>query len=226
MEQQQKNPYETDGDGIPLDLVSEMLNACEYASHVSVGCKLLMQTGARISELDYMHKHNLKGNWIYWAKGKNQTGARSEYLSDDLIEEIKEHWKQYKTKDIQILSVSHTTFGRYWRKHIRPKLSREWNEKRPTWRNARIEYEYKYMLKGLRKNFATILFAFFWKKYRDPYVAVQLTCKRMGHSSDNITVTHYIQAVETIQAERYTHLLPFEILNKVGDKPLLHYMQG
>lgn len=225
MEQIQKNPYDTDGNGIPLKLVAEMLNACEYASPVSIGCKLLMQTGARISELDAMYKQNLKGNWLYWGKGKNQKGARCEYLSDDLIQEIKEHWKQYKTQQQQILSVSHTTFGRYWRKHIRPKLSKEWQSKRPTWRNKRIEEEYKYMLKGLRKNFATILFAYYWKKYSDPYVAVQLTCKRMGHSSDKITVTHYIEAVETIHAERHTDLLPFEILNKVGDKPLLHYMQ-
>lgn len=75
--------------------------------------------------------------------------------------------------------------------------------------------EYRYSWSGFRKTFQTLVFAYYWKKYQDSGVALEMVSKRMKHSSKGITAKHYIENVDSIQANQYLHLLPFEITNRI-----------
>lgn len=214
---------EAEGHGIPFSLVREILMYCTYGSIHSIGTKLLFYTGCRISELDNMHKSKIHEGNIYWKCGKNQTGWRKEYLPSEFIAELEYYWKRNRTAQDQVLGVSSETFSRYFRKDIRPNLSPAWHEQRTVINSGDLEDIYKYSLKGFRKNFATLLFAYFWHKYNDSGVAVERVSKRMQHSSKHITVNHYIETMEQIEAEKYMHLMPFEIIEKVVQARILDY---
>ena len=205
---------EPEGLGIPFSMVRELILFCEYGSILSVGCKILHFTGCRIRELDNMEKSKLQGNWLYWKCGKNQHGWRKEYLPSEFVAELEYYWKRNRTPQDKIMGVSSDTFTRYFRK-IRKNLDPKWQEQRLTIRADILEKSYKYELKGFRKNFATLLFAYFYNKYDDASVAVERVSKRMKHSNTHITVNHYIETMEQIQAEKYMHLMPFEIIENI-----------
>ena len=89
--------------------------------------------------------------------------------------------------------------------------------------NNSTSYSYKYALKGFRKNFATQLFIFYWSKYSDASVAVDMVSKRMKHSSRAMTVSHYIESVEEIEAEKFSQYMPSEIIGMQTQKRILDY---
>jgi integrase len=216
---------EPDGQGIPFRLVRELFLIVEYGSICSVGIKLLHYTGCRIAELDNMQRSKICDGYIYWECGKNQHGWRKEYLPADFIAELEYYWKRNRMPIDNVLGVSSDTFTRYFRKYVRPKLSIEWHEHRVVVNDDKLEDIYKYALKGFRKNFATLLFCYFWRKYNDAYVAVERVSKRMRHSSKHITVNHYIETVEQIEAEKYMNLMPFEIIEQVVQTRLYDFCQ-
>lgn len=214
---------EPDGAGIPFRLVQELIWAVRYGSVHSIGTKLLFYTGCRIAELDNMHKSKIYQNYIYWKCGKNQHGWRKEYLPPEFIVELECYWKNNRTPHDQVLGISSDTFTRYFRRDIRPNLSQEWQEHKVIINDGELEDVYKYVLKGLRKNFATLLFCYFWKKYDDAGVALEKVSKRMHHSSKHITANHYIETIEQIEADKYSHLMPFEILDKVVQTRIMDF---
>lgn len=215
---------EPEGQGIPFRLVRELLIAPEYGSICSVSTKMLFYTGCRITELDNMDKRKIYQNFIYWKCGKNQHGWRKEYLPPQYIAELEYYWKRNKTPQDKIFGVSSATYCRYWRKEIRPKLSPEWQEHIAIINGDELEEIYKYVLKGLRKNFATLLFCYFWKKYKDASIALEKVSKRMKHSSKHMTANHYIETIEQIDAEKYMHLMPFEIIEQAIQTRMTEYI--
>lgn len=58
--------------------------------------------------------------------------------------------------------------------------------------------EYRYQLKGLRKNFQTLMFAEELAEWDDPQIALLKVSKRMKHSAEHITFHHYIEDMEAL----------------------------
>lgn len=200
--------------GIPFEDVLEAINKMEYASTERVMFGMLALTGCRIMELGVMTRNKLIGNILYWRLGKNQRGTwRQEYIPSGYIEELKEYWKRAKIPPGKIFAPRGDTFSRYFNKFIRPRLNAKWRAKRPDFeRKYVLGWAYKYQLKGLRKNFQTLEFGKQLKKWKDGYIAMQFTSKRMKHHSDKITAFHYIEDFEPLQIERYQDKTMAEIL--------------
>lgn len=217
------DPHETEGRGIPFHIVNKLLERLPYASTMSVGIKLLIFTGSRIQELENMKRCMLQENYIYWKCGKNQNGWRKEYLPNDFIKEMQEYWNNERIEQNNMINVKPNTFRRYFTR-LRKRLSPEWREKRKIMIGNEIKTQYSYALKGFRKNFATLLFTYFWDKYGDSGVAVERVSKRMKHSSRHMTANHYIETMEQIDGPRFKGFLPFEIVTQIKQKRLVDYI--
>ena len=220
-----QNFIEQDGRGIPFHLVDDMLAKMPYASMISVALKLLCYTGCRISELQNMKVSNIHENWIYWGCGKNQLGeTRKEYLPNYLLKEIQEYRKKHKVTSDGIICIKGKTLSRKFNDEYRPMLGKEWLEKTQDFTNKRCRMQYKYQLKGFRKNFATLLFIYYWRKYQDAGVGVEMTSKRMRHSCREITAYHYIETANQIDAEHFQGMLPFQVIKQLKQKRVFDFL--
>lgn len=200
------------GRGIPLRLVVELVMYLEYATPLRVAIKLLAYTGCRLSEIRKMRRSNIVDGFLFWQCGKNQTESRKEFLPPDFMTEIDDCMKRSRHRSDIICDLCGKTVLREFNKLVRPNLSSEWREQRVTMQNEILKYEYKYQLRGLRKNFATLLFWHLWKKYDSSEVALEMVSKRMRHSSQHMTAYHYVESADQIEAAKYAHLLPFELV--------------
>jgi integrase len=210
----QKIYQECEDKGIPFEHITELLDYLGYADTYTVALKLLMFTGCRISELDHMYMDHILDGYIYWKTGK--TGkSRKEFLPDEFINEINVYRTLKRVHCKTVIHVKSQTFRRKFNLNIRPNLGHAWNNKKPFLRKGGFHYEFKLQLKGFRKNFATLLFMYFWNKYNDPTLAALMVSKRMVHSSQHITANHYIQTTFDISAKDCMGLMPFEILPNV-----------
>lgn len=219
-----QNPHEPEGRGIPFDMVQELLDKCPYGSVHSVALRMLFYTGCRIAELDKMKRSNIVNGYIFWKCGKNQCGeSRKEYLPDVYLKELQAYWGSHRVPGDRVFGVVSATYSRYFRREIRPLLSPRWHDMRDVFERGTVKQEYYFQLKGFRKNFATLLFCYFWRKYGDAGVALELVCKRMRHSNTGITIHHYIETMEQIQAGRFMHLMPFEIIQNIRQRSILDY---
>ena len=215
--------YEMEGRALPFDVIKNLFLSLKYASTLSIGCKLLYYTGCRIAELEEMKKENIINGFLYWRCGKNQTKHfRKEYLPCKFIEEIKTYWKTNRTPYDKIMGVKSDAFRMYFVKN-RHRLNNIWGFKIPIYQNKLIKYEYKYQLKGFRKTFATLLFYYYWRKYSDANIGAEMVAKRMKHSAKHITITHYIENAEQIQANKFTNLMPFQIVDNTNQKRITEY---
>ena len=107
--------YESESKTIPFPNVFELFQNLEYGSVLSVGCKLLHETGCRISELNTLKPNMIYDGVIYFYPGKNQgSSMRNERISEKLQNEIKRYRKYNRVPGNQILGVDHSTFRRYF----------------------------------------------------------------------------------------------------------------
>ena len=67
-------------------------------------------------------------------------------------------------------------------------------------------------MRGLRKTFATHTFYRYWGKLGSPSAAMEMTAKRMKHSSKGITVTHYIEDGDILRMKQHANKEIHEIL--------------
>lgn len=226
-----KEFYQIDARPVPIPLVQEVLNNLPYASPLRIGFQILFYTGCRIRELDTMQVCDLKENWIYWHVGKNQHGIRHEYLPDSFISEYFTYRERNKGQQSRFFFWSSATFRRHFNS-FRQNLSEEWQQKTPSARTIntrgkqqiRIKEEYTYQLKGLRKNFATLLFHHFSKEYKSGEMAMYLTSAKMKHASTGMTVMHYLTCVRHLRAESYEGLLPFDCVKKQSQERLFNWV--
>lgn len=215
--------HEPEGFAIDYYLVEELFQKLQYGTHLSIGIKILHYTGCRIQELNKMYRSNItKDNYLYWSIGKNQKGYRKEFLPDDFIKELNYYWETEKVPLKKILAISSETLRRYFTR-FRKSLSTQWNKKRVVMKEGIITDEYYYQLKGFRKNFATNMFSYFYHKYNDANISVELVSKRMKHSNNGMTITHYFDSMHQINAQKYKYFMPFEIVKSIRQHRIYDY---
>jgi hypothetical protein len=215
---------------IPFGELNKALRKLPRKHWARIGLLIYNFTGARISELDTMFRENLHDNNQYWQCGKNQYGSwRNEYYPDWFVEELKEYWNENRMPPNKVFQMSAASFRRRFNKEIRPMLGDKWLETsaKPMTKNNKLSFtdEYKFQLKSFRKNFATIFFAKFYKKYNDASLARRMVGARMKHDTERIPDYHYILEMEQIGIEKYIemNLNPLEFTTRIAQPPLLDF---
>lgn len=221
--------YEPEGRAVPVHLIREAIASAYYLSKISRALEILFTSGARLSEVKKMHLKARFGNFQAWKLGKNQTGMmRQEYFPDSLWTKILRGMDKDKHSSDLICDLEGKTILRYFNRDIRPHLSLEWRQKVRVLRNKggslSVGYEYKYQLKGFRKTFATLMFAYFWKKYGSADIALEKVSKRMKHNSKWMTMNHYVDMCRQIDAMKYCDQLPFEHLSGETQSNIADFM--
>lgn len=210
---------------IPFDKVIEAVDFMEYGSTCRVMFEMLFLTGCRMSELDRMKISKFYGQYLYWALGKNQRSHRKEKLPKWYIEELKVYRNNHKVFRDKLFGINAHTFRRYFARDIRPNLSPAWQEKTLFQRKGALNEEYVLQLKGLRKDFQTLVFKKELDKWKDSGVALEFASKRVKHSSTHITSYHYLCNFEQLGVEKYKNLEPHQILKQANQKRLLDFIK-
>jgi len=192
---------------VPIQAVREVLDFLPYASTERVMFQMLFYTGCRASELDRMTPELIYENLIYWEPGKGQKGFRKEALPIPYIKELACYRETHRVRTNKLFSCTTGTFRRYFDRDVRPQLSPAWNMKRLNIRSNAFGQEYALQLKGLRKTFATLVFAKEWQKWGAAEVAMEFACKRMKHSSKGMTVSHYLDNFESLRLKKMSLFL-------------------
>lgn len=218
-----KTFYDTEPKAVPIPLVLEAISKCKYGSIVGLSLQFRFYTGCRGEELNKINPNNQSNGYIFWELGKNQVGFRREFIPEKWWAEYDFYRHQQGVPSSKLFHITNNTIRDYFNRHLRPRLSKLWQEKVPVMRSGQISLEYRYSWGGLRKTFQTLLFAHFWQKYNDASIALEMVSKRMHHSSGHMTIKHYIENAENIQAKSYLHLLPFEIASNIPRQSMLEY---
>jgi len=219
-----------DSHAIPFTSLIEAVDIMEYGSDVSVMFQMLFLTGCRISELDNMDVDHLfqideKKFIIYWRTGKKGR-IRKECLPYFYIKELNHYRKYNRVHAKRLFGIENNTFRRYFNRYVRPLLSKVWQEKRLYEVQGILQEQYVLQLKGLRKDFQTLLFKKEIEKWKDSNVALEMVSKRMKHSSQKITAFHYIENFDSLDINRFAHLEPAEILRTSGSqKRIMDYLK-
>lgn len=194
-----------------------------YASSNRVMFTMLFLTGCRLTCLDRMRLRNLHGEHLYWRPGKNQKGWRKERLPIEYLEELRAYRETHRVDQDRLFGIASETFRREFNRASRPTLGPAWRRKRPVMRNERLDLEYVYQLKGLRKDFQTLDFKRNYDELCDAGLAIEMTSKRMRHSSTKITARHYIENFDALGVKTLPSLVPNELLRMGQQKRLLDY---
>lgn len=210
-----------DGYAISIEKIKEIINHCKYGSPERVMTLMLVLTGCRISELDRMRITGIKGNYIFWKLGKNQSDSRHEYIPDYIKKELYYHKMHYKIRGMQLFSMTHARFRRYF-SDLRHNLSESWIKKIDGFSaNVIGQQQYDLQIKGFRKTFATFYFHKFLEKYHSPDVAALFVCKKMRHSGKNMTFNHYVEDGERIDVKKWIKYEIWEIFDTDIQKSII-----
>ncbi len=209
--------------GIPFDKVVEALRFMEYASEVRVMFGMLFLTGCRISELSNMKPEFLFGNILYWGLGKNQKGYRKERLPEFYLRELDEYRRTNRIPAGFLFGIDGNTLNRYFTRDVRPKLGKDWQRRRFKPRGNEFGKGYVYQLKGLRKTFQTLYFADQLKKWKSSEVALEMTSKKMRHSSRRVTAYHYLCEFDNLKIDRFRGTQPAYLLQNEGQTRLMDF---
>ena len=192
----------SDSEAIPFPVVADAIQRLEYASAERVMFTMLAMTGCRIRALDNMFVDRVVEGVLHFHEGKSTTGLRRCSLPSFFWKEIEDYRKKHDVCSRRLFGVSAEHFTKVFLRVVRPYLGGLWVDKRPDFSHPIRQERYVLRLKGLRKNFQTLEFARDLAKWGDAGVALEMTSKRMRHSSARITAYHYIENFDAIDAER------------------------
>jgi integrase len=216
---------ELEPQAIPYEEIIAATNNMTYGSIERVMFEALFLTGCRPSELDKFRTKGedcfLKGNWLYWKPGKNQKGWRKEYLPNYYLKELSYYKATNRVYLDFFFAAKEISFRAYFNKKIRPYLSESWQTRRMT--NVKWFKGYNLQLRGLRKSFITLIYANQLEKWKDPTIALDLTSKRLKHSTKNLTLNHYIKEFEHLNIDKWKESNPSEILALAGQRQLKNF---
>lgn len=221
--------YDIDHKCVPFKNIEEVLEFLPYGNKLRIMFIFLIVLGCRISELNVLNTSQFykssKGWCIVWRCGKNQKGLpRKEYLPEFVVAELAAHRKLYNCPRYKLFSIDSDTFRRQFNKFVRPNLSDDWNDRVPNYKKSGpVRIEYALQLKGLRKNFQTIEFKKALDKWKDSGVALEMTSKRMRHSSKHMTCNHYIQNFEDLELNKYNFDSSKDFLSKEFQTRMTEY---
>lgn len=222
--EQEKDLVENDSKAVPLKYIQEVIDTMAYASVERVMFQMLHYTGCRLQELDKMKRKNLVNDTIYWQLGKNQGSCRKEKLPPEYVEELRVYHENSPVPGSKMFHIGGETLRRYFT-HLRQRLSPAWRERRRVLTSTGFKTEYVLQLKGLRKNFQTIVYAEELRKWKDAGVALEFASKRMKHSSARITAYHYIQNFDALGINELGQIDIKKVLNDRSQKRLLDYSE-
>lgn len=184
--------------GIPLKIVATAYQKLPRASPIKLMFGLLALTGCRIAELDRMRQDMIYGDVLHFFLGKKQRKQpRKVRLPAWYWSDYREMLINDPPRNGRLFPIESHSFRRYFL-HARAYLGPEWNEKNIYYRDGQPLLEYRYQLKGLRKNYQTVRFTDNFNKYDDAGVALEFTSKEMRHSSKHTTIYHYIQEMDKL----------------------------
>lgn len=189
---------------IPPSEIRTAIEGMRYGSPERVMFRMLAITGCRIACLDKMTMQHLSGRFIYWETSKVGGKWRKEHLPDDYLEELAAYRTEYRANGKRLFGISGESFVRYFNRDIRPHLGGLWNVKTNQPTTDGFGQQYLLKIKGLRKSFSTYDFARNYAKWKDADVALEMTSKRMKHSTAHITAHHYIENFDALGIKKVT----------------------
>lgn len=188
---------------IPFLLIRRTLARLDKGSTLKVMFSTLALTGCRISELDNMTTDLCRYPLLIWGLGKGQHGYRKEEMPEWWWKELALYRKTHRVPAQKLFGPTHRTFRRQWDWAREDQLPEEWRAKSTRVLQGTLQQAYKFQLKGLRKTYQTHLFNSYYKKWKDPSIALELTSKKMRHKSTRITMYHYVQCSDQIKIKEY-----------------------
>lgn len=207
--------YECEAKAIPISLILEAIQKCEYGSVLSLAIQFRFLTGCRGKELDKIDPNKQSEGFIYWQLGKNQTKEyRKEYLPPSWWEEYDYYLHNQGVPKNKLFHVSNETLRTYFSKFLRPHLSERWHRKITTMRSGQLCVEFRHTWSGFRKTFQTLLFSYYVEKHQNEELAALMVSKRMKHKSAYTTIKHYLDDCEYIEAKKYLNILPFDLVKQ------------
>jgi len=201
-------------EAIPIPLINKMLQFVPFGGDMFCFMLLLFDTGCRIVEIDRMFWRNVKGNWLYWTIGKNQTGMRRAWLCNKHLKVYKEYWDTHACVGDHLLGAKGESLANRWRKEVRqhmPEMQKQYINLNKTL----MKDEYLYQAKSFRKTYCTLRYAYFLDQEKgDKVIALLKLQAEMRHSCKEMSYLHYVRDIKKIQADKYLGLKPYEILEK------------
>lgn len=219
----------TDTIAIPFSEINRVLDVLPYGCPIRCMFTHSILTGCRQTELSNMFEsmmyRTIGGANIFWKCGKNQVGYRKEFLPDYFLEELSYMRAHYRGFGDRLYSPDARSFRKYFNRY-RCFIGGLWNERQSIITGGVVESEYVYNLNGLRKTFATHVFYQEYQKWKDSGVALEMTSKRMKHSTTHMTAYHYLKNFEQLKIEQYGNIPIWQILNRPIQKKLNNYYKG
>lgn len=216
-----ENEIRLEKNAIPFDEIRRVAGILPYGTSLSCMFKILAVTGCRLQELEVfrkslLYRHPSREGWgvIHWKCGKNQPGYRSETLPKCLLDEIELYRQNNNVPEDRLFSLTSSTFQRYFR-FFRQRLGGLWTKKvkLPYRTGNKVKSECFYNLGGLRKSFATLVFAKELRKWKDAGVALEMTSKRLKHSTVHMTTIHYLRNFDDLHISKYLDSELWQIYN-------------
>lgn len=210
--------------GIPISEIMKAVNTMDYASTERIMFQFLCLLGCRIQELNNMklddiYPYDANMYIVYWKKGKNQKGYRSELITKSVYYELAKYRETHKIEGNKLFGATGQTFVRYFNRDIRPMLGGEWIIKAPNPENH-WKIEYVYQIKGLRKTFVTYSFKEYYEKWKNPDMALEEISKQMGHKTKRMTSMHYLQETKELDIDRYFNSACQGLANIINQKDI------
>lgn len=215
--------HSTEGHCVPVHEVRAAIGAMRYGSVERVMFQMLFYTGCRVQELDRMRRSRLYGEFLYWPCGKNQKGWRKEKLPIAYLEELQTYWGTHAVKADHFFGVTAETFRGYFKHDMRRVLPESWQVKRPSMDASGVRLEYRYQLKGLRKDYQTLHFKKELDKWGDPGIAIEMTGRQMRYSTARISARHYVENFDALGINGLPSLDPSVLLKAGNQKRLFDF---
>jgi len=211
------------GNALPFKEVIKLIDFFPFGNPYRVAYTLLALTGARISEIDNMGPKCLRGDLLIWKTGKNQKGYRRAYMPQWFLNELSFYMENSPHCSNKFFLFAGKTLRDVLNKQIRPILKGDWLKLKDQPPNGMDRQEYVYQLKGLRHSYATLDFYNKFKKWGGT-VAVEFTCKAMGHSSYKMTAGHYIGNFEKVEVEKWQGWSIADILKQADQRKMTEFL--
>jgi hypothetical protein len=220
------NVEDTECSAVPFEALQGLLVSLEYGSPSRVIVEMLALTGCRCASIDRMRIDRVYEGVLYWHEGKSTRGLRRERLPEWYWDELVYYREHYDVRGVHLFGLCWASWRKQWERFVRPVLPVMWQERRLVPFGSGWREEYVLQLKGLRKTFQTAEFYRQLARWRDAGVALQMTSKRMRHSSERITAHHYIKEFGRLDP-RDLGVSPAVALRGVGrQQRLLDYMKS
>jgi hypothetical protein len=138
---------------------------------------------------------------MIWKPSKRQGGLRREIIDDAIIKELFHYRSLSRVPERKLFGMNYKTFQHNFNRDIRPNLSRKWQLYCP--RHTGKNYEHLLLIKNLRKTYSTLEFSRQLDKWKDSGVALEMTSKKMRHSSTFMTSYHYLCNFDSVDVKKY-----------------------